>query len=106
MRRVLVDHARAKLRQKRGGANQAEPLGDLEIAITPLDLDLIALDEALNRLEAIDAQQVRVVELRYFAGLEITETAELLKISPATVKREWSAAKAWLKHEMTRKSGK
>jgi RNA polymerase sigma factor (TIGR02999 family) len=106
MRRVLVDHARAKLRQKRGGANQAEPLGDLEIAITPLDLDLIALDEALNRLEAIDAQQVRVVELRYFAGLEITETAELLKISPATVKREWAAAKAWLKHEMTRKSGK
>jgi len=106
MRRVLVDHARAKLRQKRGGANQAEPLGDLEIAITPLDLDLIALDEALNRLEAIDAQQVRVVELRYFAGLEINETAELLKISPATVKREWAAAKAWLKHEMTRKSGK
>jgi RNA polymerase sigma factor (TIGR02999 family) len=106
MRRVLVDHARAKLRQKRGGANQAEPLGDLEIAITPLDLDLIALDEALNRLEAIDARQVRVVELRYFAGLEINETAELLKISPATVKREWAAAKAWLKHEMTRESGK
>jgi RNA polymerase sigma factor (TIGR02999 family) len=106
MRRVLVDHARTKLRQKRGGPNATEPLADLQIAIAPMDLDLIALDEALNRLGAIDAQQVKVVELRYFAGLEITETAELLKISPATVKREWAAAKAWLKHEMTRESGR
>jgi RNA polymerase sigma factor (sigma-70 family) len=79
-------------------------LDGLQIGIAPLDLDLIALDEALDRLAAIDAQLVKVVELRYFAGLEITETAELLKISPATVKREWAAAKAWLKHEMTRKS--
>jgi RNA polymerase sigma factor (TIGR02999 family) len=104
MRRVLVDHARAKLRQKRGGPNEVRSLDGLQIGIAPLDLDLIALDEALDRLAAIDAQQVKVVELRYFAGLEITETAELLKISPATVKREWAAAKAWLKHEMTRKS--
>ncbi|PWT89070.1 MAG: RNA polymerase subunit sigma-70 [Blastocatellia bacterium] len=106
MRRVLVDHARAKLRQKRGGPNKVEPLGDLQIAIAPIDLDLIALDEALNRLGAIDTQQVKVVELRYFAGLEIAETAKLLNISLATVKREWAAAKAWLKHEMTRESGR
>ena len=102
MRRILVDHARSKLRQKRGGPNEAHSLGDLQIAIAPIDLDLIALDEALDRLQTIDPQQVKVVELRYFAGLEITETAELLRISPATVKREWAAAKAWLKHELTR----
>jgi RNA polymerase sigma factor (TIGR02999 family) len=102
MRRVLVDHARARHRQKRGGPNESKPLDDIEVVTVPLDLDLIALDEALNRLAAIDKQQVKIVELRYFAGLEISETAELLKISPATVKRDWAAAKAWLKHELTR----
>jgi len=63
---------------------------------------MIALDEALDRLAQLDEQQVRVVELRYFAGLGIEETAELLKVSPASVKRDWAAAKAWLKHELTR----
>jgi RNA polymerase sigma factor (sigma-70 family) len=63
---------------------------------------MIALDEALDRLAQLDEQQVKVVELRYFAGLGIDETAELLKISPASVKRDWAAAKAWLKHELTR----
>jgi len=106
MRRVLVDHARARHRQKRGGPNESKPLDDIEVVTVPLDLDLIALDEALDRLAAIDKQQVKIVELRYFAGLEITETAEVLKISPATVKRDWAAAKAWLKHELTRESRK
>lgn len=102
MRRVLVDHARARRRQKRGGPNEILPLDEVRAATEPIDLDLIALDEALDRLAAIDDQQVKVVELRYFAGLEITETAEVLKISPATVKRDWAAAKAWLKYELTR----
>jgi RNA polymerase sigma factor (TIGR02999 family) len=102
MRRVLVDHARARHRQKRGGANETELLDDIHVLTNPIDLDLIALDEALHRLAAIDDQQVKVVELRYFAGLEIAETAEVLKISPATVKRDWAAAKAWLKYELTR----
>jgi RNA polymerase sigma-70 factor, ECF subfamily len=106
MRRVLVDHARARHRQKRGGPNESKPLDDIEVVTVPLDLDLIALDEALDRLAAIDKQQVKIVELRYFAGLEITETAEVLKISAATVKRDWAAAKAWLKHELTRGSRK
>jgi len=106
MRRVLVDHARARHRQKRGGPNESKPLDDIEVVTVPLDLDLIALDEALDRLAAIDKQQVKIVELRYFAGLEIAETAEVLKISPATVKRDWAAAKAWLKHELTRESRK
>jgi RNA polymerase sigma-70 factor, ECF subfamily len=106
MRRVLVDHARARHRRKRGGPNESKPLDNIEVVTVPLDLDLIALDEALDRLAAIDKQQVKIVELRYFAGLEISETAELLKISPATVKRDWAAAKAWLRHELTREGRK
>jgi len=105
MRRVLVDHARSRHRQKRGGLNQPQPIDEIQIAqaaSTPFDLDLLALDQALDRLAKIDPQQVKIVELRYFAGLEIAEAAEVLKISPATVKRDWAAAKAWLKHELTR----
>src|SRR2546421_3144154 len=102
MRRILVDHARTKHRQKRGGHDEAialeDALGAPRLASPPLDVDLIALDDALNRLALLDEQQVRVVELRYFAGLGIEETAEALNISVATVKREWAAAKAWLKH--------
>jgi RNA polymerase sigma-70 factor, ECF subfamily len=106
MRRILVDHARAKHRQKRGGSNATLPIEDIlgseHVAATPLDIDLMALDQALDRLARIDRQQVRVVELRYFAGLGIEETAEILEISVATVKRDWSSAKAWLRHELTR----
>jgi RNA polymerase sigma factor (TIGR02999 family) len=104
MRRVLVDHARGRNRQKRGGRNEAVALDEIENqnkAISPpIDVDLIALDEALCKLAVIDEQQVRVVELRYFAGLEITETARVLNVSPATVKRDWVAAKAWLRNEL------
>lgn len=106
MRRILVDHARAKHRQKRGGQEETvaldDGIGPAVLASAPFNVDLIALDEALQRLELLDQQQVRVVELRYFAGLGIDETASVLNISPATVKREWAAAKAWLRHELTR----
>ena len=106
MRRILVDYARARYRQKRGGHDEAVELDEVmaapQLALAPLDLDLVALDEALERLAKLDEQQVRVVELRYFAGLEIDETAKVLNISPATVKRDWTAAKAWLKYELTR----
>src|SRR5205823_5073202 len=105
MRRVLVDHARTKHRLKRGG--QDEPVG-LDAALTvadnnnEIDIDLIALDQALTRLADLDEQQVKIVELRYFGGLEVTETAQVLGISTATVKRDWAIAKAWLKQELTR----
>ncbi len=106
MRRILVDHARTRLRQKRGGVNDPVTLDEnflpqRAIAL-PANVDLIALDEALHRLAAKDEQQVRIVELRYFAGLDIVKTAEVLDISTATVKREWAAAKAWLYYELTR----
>lgn len=105
MRRILVDHARTRHRQKRGGHAEAVELDGLNLHAKPLDIDVIALDEALDRLGAIDRQQVKVVELRYFAGLSIEETAAMLQISVATVKRDWNAAKAWLKYELTRRSG-
>lgn len=106
MRRILVDHARTKYRQKRGGRDEHIDIDEMvaapQLSSAPLDIDLIALDEALERLAALDEQQVRVVELRYFAGLEIEETAKVLGISAATVKRDWVSAKVWLKHELTR----
>ena len=106
MRRILVDHARTKHRQKRGGPEEALALDDAAenymIGAKGINIDVIALDEALDRLALLDEQQVRIVELRYFAGLEIAETAAALNISAATVKRDWAAAKAWLKHELTR----
>jgi RNA polymerase sigma factor (TIGR02999 family) len=107
MRRILVDHARTRHRQKRGGAVENIALEDvpLTIAIAASDkteVDLLALDEALKRLAEIDKQQVQIVELRYFSGLNVEETAEVLNISPSTVKRDWVIAKAWLKHELTR----
>jgi RNA polymerase sigma factor (TIGR02999 family) len=103
MRHILVDHARAKHREKRGGESVKVPLEEATIlAVDEQDIDLIALDEALNRLEKIDEQQVRVVELRYFSGLSLEETAEALKISRATTARNWNVARAWLHRELTR----
>ena len=100
MRRVLVDHARDRARDKRGGgvvftALEAEPMA------APSSIDALALDEALDRLAAIDPQHARIVELRYFAGLTIEETSEALRVSPATVKREWTFARAWLHHQLS-----
>ena len=100
MRRILVDHARRHQAAKRGGSAVPVPLEEGEVAARGSDVDLVALDDALTRLAAVDPQQARVVELRYFTGLGIEETAEALGISPATVKREWAMARAWLKREL------
>lgn len=106
MRRILVDHARTKKRAKRGGSNIKVSLADATVAAKGQDLDVVALDEALNRLAKIDEQQSRVVELRFFSGLTVEETAEVMGISPATVKRDWSMAKAWLHRELSGDVGK
>jgi RNA polymerase sigma factor (TIGR02999 family) len=100
MRRILVDHARTKKRAKRGGSDVKVSLADATIPVEERDLDVVALDEALTRLAEIDEQQSRVVELRFFSGLTVEETAEVMGISPATVKRDWSVAKAWLHREL------
>lgn len=103
MRRILIDHARARRQEKRGGDNVTLALDDAALIITDeRNIDLLALDEALDRLAEIDGQQVRIVELRYFSGLSLEETAEALGISRATVAREWSVAKTWLRRELTR----
>ncbi|MEQ1692310.1 MAG: ECF-type sigma factor [Gemmatimonas sp.] len=99
MRRALVDHARRRRSTKRDGGVRVELSDDLPAA-NDRDLDLIAVDEALIRLAAMDARQARIVELRYYAGLDIEETAAALDISPATVKRDWVLAKAWLQREI------
>lgn len=104
MRHILVDYARAKHRAKRGGDAFRLSLSEVtRLAAKEPDVDLLALDEALTRLAAIDEQQGRVVELRYFSGLDIEETAATLGISPATVKRDWTTAKAWLGRELKRR---
>jgi RNA polymerase sigma factor (TIGR02999 family) len=102
IRRILVDHARAKVAAKRGGRNVKLSFEDAMEPAVNEDLDLVALDDALQLLARTDPQQSRIVELRYFAGLKIEETAEVLQISPATVKRDWTVAKAFLKREMLR----
>jgi RNA polymerase sigma factor (TIGR02999 family) len=94
MRFMLID------RYRRSQRNPTVPIDDVEIALPQPDVDLLALDEALSRLETLDKQQSLTVELRYFGGLTIEETAEVLQISPATVKRDWSQAKRWLRAEL------
>src|SRR5438067_11529800 len=101
MRRILIDHAREHLAQKRGGGARQVTLSGIE-ALSDSDdaMDVLALNEALERLALLDPRQARLVELRYFGGLAIEETAEALDVSPATVKREWATARAWLKREL------
>lgn len=101
MRRILVDHARTKKRAKRGGSDVRVSLSEATLQTQAQDLDIVALDEALERLAEIDEQQSRIVELRFFSGLTVEETAEVLSISTATVKRDWSMAKAWLHREVS-----
>ena len=102
MRRILVNYAVKRKREKRGGANEDVSLDEtILIANDDSGEDLLALDEALTRLEKLDERQARVVELRYFSGLSIEDTADVLEISPATVKREWNMARAWLKAELS-----
>ncbi|MGH9802868.1 MAG: sigma-70 family RNA polymerase sigma factor [Blastocatellia bacterium] len=101
MRQILIQHARANHAVKRGGERQKLYLDEAEDIAQSNDPDLVALDDALRDLETIAPRQCRIVELRYFGGLNIEETAEALSISPATVKREWTMAKAWLRHEIS-----
>jgi RNA polymerase sigma factor (TIGR02999 family) len=103
MRRILVDYARSKNREKRGGDYLILPLEEAEsVAGKEKSIDLIALDEALTRLEKIDKRQARIVELRYFGDLTLEETAKVLQISRTTVADDWAMAKAWLHRELTR----
>jgi RNA polymerase sigma factor (TIGR02999 family) len=101
MRRILVDHARAHAADKRGGGATMIAL-DERIAAAETTVDLLALDDALTKLAVMDPRQAHIVELRFFTGLTVEETAVALEISPATVKREWAIAKAWLHHELGR----
>ena len=103
MRRILVDHARDRGYAKRGGNAVRVPLDDVLLGTPARGIGLLALDEALDSLSRIDARKGRVVELRYFGGLSVEETAEFLRISPETVKRDWRMAKAWLFAELTGK---
>jgi RNA polymerase sigma factor (TIGR02999 family) len=102
MRHILVDHARRKHTQKRGGASVTLLLDESVASPKQQELDVMVLDDALRGLAAIDERQCRLVELRYFAGLSIDETSRALEISPATVKREWATARLWLLREMSR----
>ncbi len=102
MRRILVDHARARGAAKRGGGGPMVSLDDAgDVALEP-DVSLLALDAALAQLELLDSVQAQIIELRYFGGLTIEETAAVVRVSPATVGREWNVAKAWLYRELTR----
>jgi RNA polymerase sigma factor (TIGR02999 family) len=106
MRRVLIDHARHQMRHKRGGATVPVELDATIPAEQPVDaVDVLDLDRALTRLEALDPGQARIVELRFFGGLTIKETAAALSLSPATIKREWAVAKGWLFRELTGDGG-
>lgn len=96
MRRILVDYARAQLRNKRGGKQQKVSLDDLLLVSPDRTDELLVINDALARLEAMDQRQGRIVELRYFGGLTVEETAEVLHVSSKTVLREWNLAKAWL----------
>jgi RNA polymerase sigma factor (TIGR02999 family) len=103
MRRILVDYARERHREKRGGAAENLPIEEAAFVISSeKSVDLVALDEALTRLARFDERQARVVELRYFSGLSIDETAEVLSISNVTVRRDWNLAKAWLHREISK----
>lgn len=103
IRRILVDHERARQTAKRGGSLDRVTIADpLDAGAQPAGFDLLAVNEALERLEQLNSRHARIVELRYFAGCTIEETAALLDLSPATVKIDWRMARAWLKAQLTR----
>ena len=104
MRRILVDHARAHTYAKRGGGAQKLELNEALIMAQERAAEMVALDEALEKLKAFDARKARVVELRFFGGLTVDETAEVLGVSPNTVDRDWSTARAWLYKAVNRES--
>ena len=104
MRRILIDHARHQVRDKRGGGAPKLSLDEaVATAEMETDVDLLALDEALTSLALIDPRGARIIELRFFSGLTLDETAEVVGVSAGTVKRDWSAARAWLYREMRQK---
>lgn len=104
MRQILVDYARRHKASKRGGSLCKLPLEEANAASRGKDVDVVALDEAINSLAKIDPRQSRVVELRFFAGLSLQEISEAMEIAPATVQRDWTAARAWLHREISRNS--
>jgi RNA polymerase sigma factor (TIGR02999 family) len=101
MRRILVDHARARLRPAKKGYTERIPLEQVLLEVEAQGIDILILNDALDSLAELDARKARVVELRYFGGLSVEETAEVLKITPARVKRDWHAAKVWLYSVLT-----
>lgn len=101
MRRILVDYARSRGYAKRGGNARQVSLDDAAIVSEERAADVLALDEALTRLAEIDSRKSQIVELRFFSGMSIEETAEVLAVSPGTVMRDWTLAKAWLRREIT-----
>jgi RNA polymerase sigma factor (TIGR02999 family) len=104
MRRILVDMARAKGRAKRAGGQLQVSLSEAAGLAVARSADLVALDDALKSLEALDERKSRVIEMRFFAGLSLQETADVLQVSVATVRRDWSLARAWLRRELSRRS--
>jgi RNA polymerase sigma factor (TIGR02999 family) len=102
MRRILVDYARSRSYQKRGGAAVRITLDEMNMAGVDPTRDLVALDDALNELAKVDERKGKVVELRFFGGLTVEETADVLSVSPETVMRDWKLAKAWLLKELKR----
>jgi RNA polymerase sigma-70 factor (ECF subfamily) len=105
MRRILIDHARGHTRQKRGGDDQKVSLDEAFIFSERQADELLAVDDSLNQLAKIDPRQAKVVEMRFFGGLSIEEAAEALQVSPKTVKRDWSVAKAWLYADLKERYG-
>ena len=106
MRHILVNFARKRLTARRGGGGVQVSLSEAANITSAQNLDLVALDDALNALAALDPRQSQVIEMRFFGGLTIEETAEALKVSPATVRRDWSLAQAWLRRELKRGGGR
>ena len=105
MRRILIDHARGYMRKKRGGVKELLPLDEALVFSPEHSEELVKLDEALERLSKLDLRESRIVELRFFGGLSVEETAEFLGVSPKTVKRDWAVAKVWLYAELRRSDG-
>jgi len=101
MRHILVDHARKYSYEKRGGGAEHIPVDEVSVMCEERAAELIALDDALNRLAVLDARKSQIVELRFFGGLTVDETAEVMKLAPITIIREWRAAKAWLGREVS-----
>ena len=106
MRRILVDHARAKHAAKRGGGGQRVALDEALVAFEERAVDLVVLDDAIERLRAIDERKARMVELRFFGGLTAEETADVLGIGLRSVEREWMMAKAWLRGQIEQERGR